>query len=45
MTVSDDEQAGSLMLPLPGYQAGEVWLTAHYSHETALPEDVEIPLK
>lgn len=45
MTFSDDEQAGSVMLPLPDYQAGEVWLTANYSHETALPEDVEIPLK
>lgn len=45
MTFSDDEQAGSVMLPLPGYQAGEVWLSANYSHETALPEDVEIPLK
>lgn len=45
MTFSDDEQAGSVMLPLPDYQAGEVWLTANYSHETALPENVEIPLK
>lgn len=33
------------MLPLPGYQAGEVWLTANYSHETALPEDDGGPLK
>lgn len=45
MTFSDDEQAGSVMLPLPDYQAGEVWLTANYSHETALPENVDIPLK
>lgn len=45
MTVSDDEQAGLLMLPLPGYQAGEVWLTANYSHESTLHQPVEIPLK
>lgn len=45
MTFSDDEQAGSVMLPLPDYQAGEVWLTANYSHESTLPQPVDIPLK
>ena len=45
MTFSDDEQAGSVMLPLPDYQAGEVWLTANYSHESTLPQSVDIPLK
>ena len=45
MTVSDDDQAGFLMLPLPGYQAGEVWLTANYSHESTLHQPVEIVLK
>lgn len=45
VTVSGDGQPGFLMLPLPGYQAGEVWLTANYSHETALQTPVEISLK
>lgn len=45
MTFSDDEQAGSVILPLPDYQAGEVWLTANYSHESTLPQPVDIPLK
>lgn len=45
MTFSDDEQTGSVMLPLPDYQAGEVWLTANYSHESTLPQPVDIPLK
>ena len=45
MTFSDDEQAGSVMLPLPDYQAGEVWLSANYSHESTLPQPVDIPLK
>lgn len=45
VTVSDDGQPGFLMLPLPDYQAGEVWLTANYSHESTLPQPVDIPLK
>ena len=45
VTVSGDGQPGFLMLPLPGYQAGEVWLTANYSHEAALEAPVEIVLK
>ena len=31
----DARQDSSIMLPLPGYQDGEVWLEAGYSHTTA----------
>lgn len=45
MTVSDDKQAGLLMLPLPGYQAGEVWLEACVSDAVTLDEPVHITVK
>ncbi len=45
MTFSDDDQAGFLMLPLPDYQAGEVWLEAQYSRSTQTEDPVVIAIK
>jgi hypothetical protein len=45
MTVSDDDQNGFLMLPLPGYREDAVWLEACYSHAAELETPVAIPIK
>lgn len=45
-TASGDAGQDSLMmLPLPGYQDGEVWLEAGYSHTTDQDPPVVIPIK
>lgn len=41
----DEEEAGQVMLPLPGYQDGEVWLEAYYSHVTSEDPPIVISVK
>lgn len=41
----DAQQDSSIMLPLPGYEDGEVWLEAGYSHTTIQDPAVVIPIK
>lgn len=41
----DNEEASLVMLPLPGYQDGEVWLEAYYSHVTSEDTPIVIPVK
>ena len=41
----DGGEASQVMLPLQGYQAGEVWLEAYYSHATTEETPVVIPVK
>ena len=45
MSVLGDDEDGELMLPLPDYREGEVWLEAYYSHSTQLSVPVTIPIK
>ena len=41
----DEEEAGQVMLPLPGYQDGEVWLETYYSHVTSEDPPIVISVK
>ena len=41
----DTQQDNSIMLPLPGYQDGEVWLEAGYSHTTVEDAPIAISVK